>query len=83
MIMLYVPAAILGAVKVNWVSDAIFKLDTDISVSSSNTPLLLASIYTLVTLLRFLPVRVIVVPAVVEEEPIPVVSSLNQYDLTL
>ena len=77
--MLYVPADMLGAVKVNWVSDVIFKLDTAISVPSSNMPLLLASIYTLVTLLRFLPVRVMVVPALDEEESNLLVFTLYQF----
>ena len=72
------PGDMLGAVKVNSVSDIIFRLDTAISVPSSNALLLLVSIYTLVTLLRFLPVRVMVVPEVVEEESMPVVSILNQ-----
>ena len=59
-----------------------FKLDTAISVPSSNALLLLVSIYTLVTLLRFLPVRVMVVPC--DTPPsMPVVFSLNQYDLRL
>jgi len=73
-----VPGDMLGAVKVNSVSDIIFRLDTAISVPSSNALLLLVSIYTLVTLLRFLPVRVMVVPEVVEEEPNLLVSILNQ-----
>ena len=68
----------LGAVKVNWVSDIIFRLETAISVPSSNALLLLASIYTLVTLLRLLPVRVMVVPAVDEEESIAPVFILYQ-----
>ena len=59
-------------------SDIIVRLDTAISIPSSNIPLLLASIYTLVTLLRFLPVRVIVVPAVDEEESIASVFILYQ-----
>ena len=48
-------------------SEVIFRLDTAMSTPSSNIPLLLTSIYTLVTLLRFLPVRVMAVSALVEE----------------